>query len=222
MNNSTRKKPRNFLDPLVVTPLPNAKYWRLEESFQWVGSSTKGKERIVVHHGFETDFASVSALLPVAIVAGLASWYFWGALAGVAVFCVGVFLYWYANGIGRFGAPPVLHDFLYWSKPVKKGAGRPYTRKECDQIFLAAMELVITDPRKRLSPGSKLVNRIIRTSKIKKLNALSKTAIDEKLKAYLLLKSKLFYWAVRLAGGLAWKSATVKRRKLKYKRFSRK
>ncbi len=75
----------NFKTPLVVSPLPDGKHWKLHTKFTADIPVEKGvRLRITVPAGFITDFASVP-------------WPFWS----------------FIRPWGKWGKAAVLHDYLY-------------------------------------------------------------------------------------------------------------
>ena len=83
----------SFTSPLIVSPLPDGRRWKLIEEFDYhVGSETS---TWIVHvpAGFVTDFASVP-------------WGLWN-----------IFPTW-----GKYGKGAVIHDYLYQSKLVSRAA----------------------------------------------------------------------------------------------------
>ena len=74
----------SFTDPLVVTPLPDGRRWKLVEPFRYHVGSYPSDTVLFVPKGFVTDFASVPRL-------------FWNILPP-----------W-----GKYGKAAVLHDFCY-------------------------------------------------------------------------------------------------------------
>ncbi|KKL22946.1 hypothetical protein LCGC14_2430320 [marine sediment metagenome] len=78
----------NFKTPLVVSPLPDGKHWRLHTKFTYASSkwtSWNGRPAIfTVPSGFVTDFASVP-------------WPFWS----------------FIRPWGRWGKAAIVHDYLY-------------------------------------------------------------------------------------------------------------
>lgn len=79
----------SFTSPLVVSPLSDGKYWRLDRPFTYRIGSQFSRHYIRVTVGFITDFASIPKFI------------FW-------------FLPWWA----KFSKSPVLHDWLYQSKSI--------------------------------------------------------------------------------------------------------
>lgn len=74
----------SFTTPLVVTPMPDGRRWRLLRSFTYhVGSKYSG-DVVTVPVGFVTDFASI----PWVIWSWLPSW-------------------------GKYGKAAVIHDYIY-------------------------------------------------------------------------------------------------------------
>jgi len=73
-----------FTTPLIVSPLPDGRKWRLVRPFSYHIGSKYSRDIIWVPAGFVTDFASVP-------------WVLWTFLP-----------YW-----GKYGKAAVLHDYLY-------------------------------------------------------------------------------------------------------------
>ena len=111
----------NFKTPLIVSPLPDGRRWKLHTKFtydlDYEGSGTS----IVVPANFITDFASIPSP-------------FWSIIGSP----------W-----GRYGKAAIIHDYLYQNKTFWTGHhpvdshlnwyARP-TRKQVDLIFLQAMQ----------------------------------------------------------------------------------
>ena len=74
----------SFTSPLVVSPMPDGRTWKLHRSFTYHISSKRSKDKITVPSGFITDFASIP-------------WFLWTFLP-----------YW-----GKYGKAAVIHDRLY-------------------------------------------------------------------------------------------------------------
>ena len=74
----------SFLTPLIVSPMPDGRRWRLFRSFTYHINSKRSKDKITVPVGFVTDFASVPR-----------------------------FLWWWLPYWGRYGKGAVLHDYIY-------------------------------------------------------------------------------------------------------------
>lgn len=74
----------SFTEPLVVTPLPDGRMWRLEKPFTYDVGELGGPDSIVVPQGFITDFGSVPQAL-----------------------------WWIVSPIGKALGGYVLHDYLY-------------------------------------------------------------------------------------------------------------
>ena len=74
----------SFTTPLIVSPMPDGKRWKLCRSFTYHLGSKRGKESVAVPKGFITDFASIP-------------WLFWSFLPS-----------W-----GKYGKAAVIHDCLY-------------------------------------------------------------------------------------------------------------
>jgi len=102
----------SFTTPLVVSPLPDGRRWKLVNSFTYRIGSDTSQEKIVIHNGFITDFASVPQ-----------------------------FLYWFLPPWGKYGKAAVLHDYLYKHHSVKISETRymAFNRRKADEIFLEAM-----------------------------------------------------------------------------------
>lgn len=76
----------SFTTPLVVSPLPDGRRWRLVFQFRYHIGKRWSENVIIVPVGFVTDFASIP-------------WLFWAFLPS-----------W-----GKYGKAAVIHDFLYQS-----------------------------------------------------------------------------------------------------------
>lgn len=74
----------SFTTPLLVTPMPDGKHWKLLESFVYEVGSLNSGTFITVVGGFITDFASTPGII-------------WG-----------LFPPW-----GKYGKAAVLHDWMY-------------------------------------------------------------------------------------------------------------
>ena len=110
----------SFTTPLVVSPLPDGRKWRLVFQFRYHIGKRWSKDIIIVPVGFVTDFASVP-------------WLFWTFLP-----------YW-----GKYGKAAVLHDYLYQEHNYEAVYNdRDITRKQADQIFHEAMLIGGTRPWK--------------------------------------------------------------------------
>ena len=80
-----------FTKPLIVTPYPDGKTWRLTEEFDFaIGAENSGKT-VDVPKGFATDFASVPSLL----------WF--------------ILPKW-----GKYGNAAVIHDYLYYDQSTSR------------------------------------------------------------------------------------------------------
>ena len=102
----------SFTSPLVVSPVPGGKRWKLVFSFTYRVGSKDSDDKIVVRNGFVTDFASVPRLL-----------------------------WWLLPPWGTYGKAAVIHDYMYQT--------RTRTRKQADDIFLEAMEVLSVAKWKR-------------------------------------------------------------------------
>ena len=74
----------SFTSPLIVSPMPDGRRWKLFRSFTYHITSRRSKDKITVPAGFITDFASIP-------------WVFWSWLPA-----------W-----GKYGKAAVIHDYLY-------------------------------------------------------------------------------------------------------------
>ena len=74
----------SFTTPLVVSPMPDGRRWRLVFPFRYHIGYRYNKDVIIVPAGFITDFASIP-------------WLFWAFLPA-----------W-----GKYGKAAVIHDYLY-------------------------------------------------------------------------------------------------------------
>lgn len=74
----------SFTTPLIVSPLPDGRRWRLFRSFSYHRGSRYSKDIITVPTGFITDFASIP-------------WVLWSWLPS-----------W-----GKYGKAAVIHDYIY-------------------------------------------------------------------------------------------------------------
>lgn len=99
--------------PLVVSPDAEGRIWTLEKPLLYRARSPICSHiDINVPAGFRTDFASIPRLL-------------WPILPPY----------------GKYGNAAVLHDFLYVNGgQIARSFSLRFTRKECDAIFLKAME----------------------------------------------------------------------------------
>ena len=74
----------SFTTPLIVSPMPDGRRWKLHRSFEYHIGTEHSNDYISVPAGFVTDFASIP-------------WLFWTILPA-----------W-----GKYGKAAVLHDYLY-------------------------------------------------------------------------------------------------------------
>lgn len=118
----------NFKTPLVVSPLPDSKHWKLHTKFVYsrlirVCSDGTTIIPLTVPAGFVTDFASVP-------------WPFWS----------------FIRPWGKWGKAAVLHDFMYQTKEWGNGSDfGDWARYVADNVFLEAMkELGVAPWRRRL------------------------------------------------------------------------
>ena len=122
----------SFTTPLVVSPLPDGRRWKLVFQFRYHVGKRYGRDVIAVPMGFVTDFASIPQLLigiigSIAILAGYFKDITWLLLAGVAITLLAIiFSRW-----GKYGKAAVVHDYLYLMKTR--------TRKAADGIFREGM-----------------------------------------------------------------------------------
>ena len=102
----------SFTSPLVVTPMPDGRRWRLVERFRYRIGSMESDRIITVPVGFVTDFASIP-------------WLFWQFLPA-----------W-----GRYGKAAVVHDYLYQHHMIQVSENLYFTfsRDQADDIFHEAM-----------------------------------------------------------------------------------
>lgn len=117
-----------FIKPLVVTPLPDGKYWVTDRDLEYCVGTPNSSTRILVPSGFKTDFASVPRLL-------------WPILPP----------------IGKYTAAAVLHDWLYqhpqvfWVSQTESWHALDLNRQGCDAVFDEAMEVLeVSDWARRL------------------------------------------------------------------------
>ena len=97
-----------FTTPLQVQFI-DGKYWVLLSPFEYYVGDESGDERIFVHAGFETDFASVPRFA-------------WPIIG---------------HPTGQYGKAAVVHDYLYQFPAA--GVDDERTRRRCDQIFLEGL-----------------------------------------------------------------------------------
>jgi len=77
----------SFTTPLIVSPLPDGRKWRLVFPFGYDIGRKRSRDRITVPAGFETDFASS----PPAVWFIIPPW-------------------------GKYGKAAIIHDYLYQTK----------------------------------------------------------------------------------------------------------
>jgi len=115
-----QQKPMNteptFLTPLVATPLPDGKNWRVHHELQF---RDPAGNLHVVHAGFITDFASIPSLARIGagiMLAGFALSVFGFCHCSFVMAGLGFAIAWLAddlNGDDRIDAPATLHDNGY-------------------------------------------------------------------------------------------------------------
>ena len=80
----------SFTSDLIITPMPDGRRWKLLRSFTYyVGKGHTNK--VVVHRGFITDFASVPQPL-----------------------------WWLIPPWGKYGKAAIVHDYLYQHQTVSR------------------------------------------------------------------------------------------------------
>ncbi len=125
----------SFTTPLIVTPLPDGKNWKLYRSFSYHVGSKYSKTVIKVPAGFVTDFASIPQfLIAVSGLLSLAAGNYFGlpwltVLGIIAILAAALLPKW-----DKYGKAAVIHDYLYNTKTV--------SRKMADIIFLEAMDVL--------------------------------------------------------------------------------
>lgn len=82
----------SFLSPLVVTPMPDGRKWRLVRSFTYHVGSLQSKTKVIVKAGFITDFASVPSQM-----------------------------WWLLPPWGKYGKAAIIHDYLYQNHLFTRG-----------------------------------------------------------------------------------------------------
>ena len=116
----------NFKTPLIVSPLPDGRRWKLHTKFVYEGAIYVAADGVTVFPltipaGFVTDFASVP-------------WPFWS----------------FIRPWGKWGKAAVVHDWLYQTHRAEYG---PYSaridRRFADDIFLEAMIILGVKPWRR-------------------------------------------------------------------------
>ncbi len=102
-----------FMSPLIIEPCNDCDccchMFELREPFRYLVNRSGMRAIITVPAGFRTDFASIPRML-------------WPILPPH----------------GKYSRAAVVHDYLY-SIRGKASRALPYTRAECDEIFLIAM-----------------------------------------------------------------------------------
>ena len=78
----------SFTSELLVTPMPDGKYWRLEKEFEYRIGSLDSNQFVIVPKGFITDFASIPKFL------------------------------WFLPCWAKFNKAPILHDYLYRTRRI--------------------------------------------------------------------------------------------------------
>lgn len=81
----------SFSSPLIVSPMPDGKYWKIIRRFTYRIGKRYSRRMISVRAGFPTDFASVPRII-------------WWLLP------------WWA----KYNKASVLHDWLYLTKQIMK------------------------------------------------------------------------------------------------------
>lgn len=111
----------NFLTPLKLEYI-NGKAWKIDEAFVYAINGY----RVMVPVGFITDFASVPR-------------FFWRILPPT----------------GSYGKAAVIHDYLYQYPAINAYQNnelfrtKVFSRKDCDRVFLEAMEVLAVAAWKR-------------------------------------------------------------------------
>lgn len=119
-----------FLNPLRLEYL-DGHLWKVLEPFEYCVGSADSDIKVTIPEGFFTDFASVPR-------------FFWRVLPPT----------------GEYGKAAVVHDWLYrhpillefsfsYTDPENGPDRLAITRKECDDIFLEAMEVLEVPKCKR-------------------------------------------------------------------------
>ena len=156
----------SFVSPLVVSPLPGGRRWRLELPFRYHVKSRYSKEVIAVPAKFITDFASIETagfvsmalLLLYLVLTYIFTLPYWLSI----VFLAPAIIYLALPKWAKNSKPSVLHDWLYYN--------HIYNRAMSDLIFYEAMLVAFRHHKS---------GRII---------------------------AWIEYWAVRIAGWLAWRN----------------
>lgn len=100
----------SFTTPLIITPLPNGKDWRLINRFTYHIGSKSSHRFVNVPRGFYTDFASVPRM------------------------------FFFLPDWATYNKSSVLHDWMYQTHTITGRKGKlPIARREADKIFLEAM-----------------------------------------------------------------------------------
>ena len=82
----------SFLTPLVVTPMPDGRKWKLVRPFSYHVGNLQSKTKITIKAGFVTDFASVPSQL-----------------------------WWLIPPWGTYGKAAIVHDWLYHEQIFTRG-----------------------------------------------------------------------------------------------------
>ena len=110
----------SLTDKLIISPLPENR-WELQSEFTYHIGEEKSNDKVTIHKGFITDFASVPR-----------------------------FLWWLLLPYGQYGKACIIHDYLY-TNPKEAFANInsikfPKTDKElrslADDIFLESMQVL--------------------------------------------------------------------------------
>ena len=160
----------SFTTPLVISPLPDGRRWKLERQFSYDVGKKGSSFRITVPAGFITDFASIPQMIigiigVLCIIAGHLFVLPWLLFLGIAVIIIILAL----PDWGKYGKAAVIHDYLYqqffWMLQqtqysyffVHFSHAEDNPRKFADDIFYEAMLASNTRPWK-----AKLMYRNVR------------------------------------------------------------
>lgn len=103
----------SFTTPLLVE-FVGPDLWRLASPFEYHIGSYPSNQKVIVPVGYETDFGSIPRAFR-----------------------------WLLSPTGQWGKATVVHDYLCTHKVVTTIEGeRKVSRKEADDIFLEAMEIL--------------------------------------------------------------------------------